>query len=368
VIADLITGVRYTHQQGVIHGNILQENVLVTAQGRGKLQGLPTSAVQCEMSDSSGKLSHQQDFVAISQLGRSVLQEVPPKRRSEGYDTLVKIVGALASAEGSDLDKVQLKLAQWLAKYGPKQPVSNLAGASTIPLAKSVSGSDDHALAQDGGSDSPGAAPPATKLRKKEEAELEPEAEHAGFLAKMWNEKRALSLAAIAATVLTLVGGIGASGYLLTQPSSTGGGAVAHKDRNEKKPASFASIAAKETGSATANKSRKEFKLDNLAAGDGPLSAPRPKDALDPVANKRRIDEMLAKSKAAENPPAVTEPVAENNAPTKKAARRRRRREAAAEAAAKVASTVEVTPVPEKPEATKTVAATKSPANLLPNQ
>ena len=128
---------------------------------------------------------------------------------------------------------------------------------------------------QQGGIDTP-----ATKLTE-EPAAPDQEAEPAGFMAKMWNEKRALSLAAIAATVLTFVGGIGATGYLLTQPSSTGGGAVAHKDRNEKKPASFASIAAKETGSATANKSRKEFKLDNLAAGDGPLSAPRPKDALD---------------------------------------------------------------------------------------
>ena len=334
-IADLISGVKYAHQEGVIHGNILQENVLVTAQSRGKLQGLPTSAVQCEMLDSSGKLSHQQDFIAISQLGRSVLQEVPPKRRGEGYEKLVKIVTALASAEGSVLEKIQLKLAQWLATYGPQQPVANLGTAGAPPMAKSISGTDD-ALAQQGGSDAPVAALPATKLTKKKKAEpeLEPEAEPASFLSKMWNEKRALSLAAIAATVLTLVGGIGAAGYLLTQPAPTGGdnsNAVATKDHKEKRTTSLA------------------------------MSAARPNDALDPEANKRKIEEMYAKRNAAAGQPAGSD--ADFAA---RAARREAKWEAAAkeEAAASVAVTtpVEVKLVPEKTEETKTVAATKSPA------
>jgi len=134
------------------------------------------------------------------------------------------VVGALAAAEGKALEETQLKLAQWLAKHGSKQPVATLSDGGALPGAKSTSGAEDFPLAaQQGGFDAPIATLPATKLKKKNkkaEPESEPEAEPAGFLARMWNEKRGLSLAAIAATVLALFGGVGAAGYMFAQPSS----------------------------------------------------------------------------------------------------------------------------------------------------
>ena len=36
IIADLVAGVEYAHEQGVIHGNILQENIRVTAESRSR--------------------------------------------------------------------------------------------------------------------------------------------------------------------------------------------------------------------------------------------------------------------------------------------------------------------------------------------
>ncbi len=356
VIADLITGVKYAHGQGVIHGSILQDNVLMTTQSRGKLQGLPTSAVRCEMSDSSGNLSHQQDFVAISKLGCSVLQEVPPKRRGEGYDALVKIVDSLASGEGSDLEKIQLKLAQWLAKHGRKTPVATLDDAG--PVSKSARSNADLSLArpvdpssaEQGGFDAPVAVLPGAKLTKKKKAEPTPEPEPAGFLAKMWNEKRALSLAAIAATALMLLGGVGVAGYSLTSPASTSGGnanAVAKKDRNGVKQASLAASQATPKSPVKPLKQPKEFKLEKLAQGDGLLSAARTKDALDPEATKRKFEEMYAKRNASVNKPPAGKPKVEPKLPTKTKA---------ASDTAKASK-----PVVPKPKETQTVAATKTP-------
>jgi hypothetical protein len=221
----------------------------------------------------------------------------------------------------------------------------------------------DPLVAQQGGFDTPVAALPATKLTKKKKVEPEPEPEPTGFLAKMWNEKRALSLAAIAATALMLVGGIGAAGYLLAQPSATGGdngNAVAEKNRNGKKPATLATSTTAKTDSTPASKRRKEFKLEKLAAGDGLLSAARTDDALDPEATKRKFEEMYAKRNDAGDQPAGPDIAAQT-----KAARRAARRKAAREkeaASVTAAPPAEVKPVTEKPEETKTVAAAKSPA------
>ncbi len=370
VVADLITGVKYAHQEDVIHGSILQENVLVTPQSRGKLQGLPTSAVRCEMSGSSGNLSQQQDFVAISQLGCSVLQEVPPKRRGEGYDALVKVVGALASAEGDDLEKMQLKLAQWLAKYAPKTPIASPVEASGVQGATAAGGANNlsmaqpvnSASAQSGDFDTPVGGLPVTKLTKKKKADPapQPEAEPAGFLSKMWNEKRVLSLAAIAATALTLFGGIGVAGYSLTLPSAAGdaaGNAVSKKDRERMNPASLATSAGEKNVSTKPIQKPTEFKLEKLAAGDGLLSAARPKDALDPDATKRKFEEMYAKRNAAENKSPVTKPTAESIAESNAATIAKRKQVEREAAAAAVASN----PVTENPKETQTVAVTKAP-------
>ena len=352
VVADLIAGVTYAHQQGVIHGNILQENVLMTAQNRGKLQGLPTSAVRWEMSGSSGDLSHQQDFAAISKLGCSVLQEVPPRRRGEGYDALVEIVGELASTEDSDLEKMQLKLAQWLAEHGSKMPEANRGANDTgdLALAQPV----DPLAAQQSGGDTSSAMLP----KNKEKADTESEAESVGFLTKMWNEKRALSLAAIAAAVFALVGGVGTTGYLLTQPSFGGSGnTVANKDRTGLKPASLDTSAAEKSDAATVSKRPKEFKLENLAAGTGLLSAARPKDALEPEATKRKFEEMYAKRNAAVDQPPAAEVAAEAKAARIKAKRKERKRKAR-EAAAEAMKASK--PVPENPQDTQTETSAKT--------
>ncbi len=333
IIGDIITGIKHAHREGVIHGNIVQENILVTADRHAKLQGLSTSAVRSAMSDLSGKLSSELDFAAISRFGQSVLQEVPPRRRGDGYDRLVDLLKTLSTVSAEKVDDIQLKLSQWTAEYAPKiQPatpvppstpqealtVAASSSDSALAMAKSV----DPLVAQQEGVESRTTALPAAPLTKKEKGIVpEPDVGAESFLLRMWNQKRGISIAALAAVLLALTGGAGAATYLLKQPATAPvGGDRQPNGQNEVNAANAANGESDSSKKSKTGRRRKEFKLERLAAGDGLLSGERSADALDPVATKRKFEELYAQRQAAAAKSAKPKPakskVAKSNAVT----------------------------------------------------
>ena len=299
IVENVVAGIEHAHASKIIHGNIIQDNVLIEPNGQAKLMGLSTATVRSIIAGNSGDQSYQQDYVSIAKVGQAVLKEVPAKRRTDGYDSLVTLLADLAKVADQDVSGFQEKLSQWISRHAPEAA----APSASAVLADEAASAPVTAIepSKEGSFDSPVAAVPMAaplkKKKKKTPVEEVPEEPEQGALSKFWDEKKGLAIGGIAAllaivgvTIFSLFSGGTTDQSIAKQDAASaksGKQAVKNKDK-KKKPKAFVP--------------KPKFEVGKLASGSGALSGERPADGLDPEATRKKFEAMYAAEKGGEEP------------------------------------------------------------------
>ena len=261
IINGIGSGLAYSHENEIIHGNVSPDNIIVTPKGKAELEGFPSATLYREGKSDTKPASAESDFRRLSKIGLALLKKLPESSRSEHYDDLNEMIKGLKKSE--DRDASLASLGEWVATHVPATDGSSIV---------EVPPEDDSFLSTDvpngaGDFDSPMSTVAPTTLKKKKPEPETPEPKARGFLVRMWEEKRAAFITAVAALSLFLAGG------LVTLGIAIGGGSG---------PQSPEQLVASN---------------DVKAAKASPLSKPsgggKTNEVLDPEANRKKLEQFF---------------------------------------------------------------------------
>ena len=282
IIEDLLHGVLHAHTEGIAHGSIIQENILVTPTGEPKLQGIPTAAVRSEISANAGSFKPEQDFDALAQIGRTVLQEIPPEQRGEGEPELVELLEKLSAcvADQGGTDEVLQGFADWRARFNAPPP--SPAPAAVMTDGFNSGSNKDKAAASLAMTSQTHAAEEGDDLADQPEDGAQHRPNSNGFFSGLWNNKPRARLAIMVGALCVILAGA-ASAYYVTSVAD--------------RPDTQENSGRKKRGGKKKDLVSKPLKLENLPKGDGLLSSNRPRQQFDPAATKKKFADMHAQQK-----------------------------------------------------------------------
>ena len=274
IIQGIASGLSYAHQSEILHGNVKAENIIVTPKGKAELQGFPSATLTSEVDGQANNITESSDFSQLAKVGSALLKEMPKTSRSEHYTEIATMMVGLK--DDTKRDQSLADLGDWVSDQ-----TDGAAEASDILLQpEEDSFISSVPAAEAGGFDSPMATVPKTTFKKKKAAPTpESETDDRGFLATMWQDKRAAFIACCAALLVSVFGGLG---YVLSSSTETSAKNIDDVDR---------SVAVKlDTNDAP---------LATSNAAEGALSVDREdktkQDIVDPEASRKALAEFFAK-------------------------------------------------------------------------
>ena len=283
IIEDLLHGVLHAHLEGIVHGGIVQENILVTPTGEPKLQGIPTAAVRSEILANADSLRPEQDFDALAQIGRTVLQEIPPEQRGEGEPELVELLEKLSDciADRDGIDKVLQGFADWRAQFNAPSP-------SPTSVALVMTGDSNSGPSNDGATASLTMASHTHRPgeegspidRSDDGSQHRPKSKRG--LSGLWTGNRRPVMVIMIGALCVVLAAATSAYYAISvvDRPDTQENSGPKKRRGKKK-----------------DLVSKPLKLENLPKGDGLLSSNRTREQFDPVAAKKKFADMHAQQK-----------------------------------------------------------------------
>lgn len=210
-----MAGISHAHENGVIHGCITQADLVLTDEDEVKIQNLSVLPLQQLQSDSDP--DPIADYVAISKISDSLLQEIPTSKRSENYATLVELFSSFQPDTANSATKLSDALTDWLKTCGESGLSDSIGVAATNPLA----GGFDQPIASTG-------APKQKKQTPEEPESSEPEPVQ-GAVGQLWKKNPVALIATVAVIVIMLIGGTAWGVLALTKDK---GNSVAQNDSN----------------------------------------------------------------------------------------------------------------------------------------
>ena len=264
IVQGIGAGLAYSHESGIIHGNVSPEKIIVTPNGKAELEGFPSAILIGETKKDAKPPTTGSDFRRLSKIGSALLKKLPEESRSEDYDTLKEMIAGLKSSE--DRDASLASLGDWVSAH---------TAASESSSGLGLKPEDDSFLSSESSTDAGDFESPmstlATTTLKKKEAEAEmPEPESRNFLKTMWEEKRAAFITCAAALFLFFAGGLVALGIAI------GGGSES-----------------KDSEPLVASRDTKVAKVADDIKADKPSSGIANKKAIDPEANRKKLEEFF---------------------------------------------------------------------------
>ena len=275
IVQDIAAGLTHAHQTKIIHGNVTNENIILTPDGQAKLEGFPASTLLSEINHDPNAppkvLSEATDFKRLAVIGVSLLKEIPQTARSDQFNTIADLFRQLGMTQTPGPKVEQLN--EWVDR--------NVEKVST-PLDDDSEETDFDPLAVVTPGEL-GSFPTNSPVRSKQSSPTSPDAEvkkprSKNIVAKLWRQQRGAFYAFATAILLTLGCIIGMLIY-----------AFSPSDEN----------IARQTPSPLAINDASQ--TDATASGD---SSAGDDNILDPEATKKRLAEFYAeqqRKKAAEN-------------------------------------------------------------------
>ena len=197
VVNSALKGMCYAHQNDVVHGQITPSDLVLTTDDEVKIQNLTLSPLRQQLDEKdsgvSGCISQESDFLAIANIGQTLLTEVLVSKKTEVDE---KLAGLLSAINPADAESIQLSID---AIDGWRMENGNVVEPdSEDPFS--------------GGFDNPISTTAVRQIKSKpteEKAESEEEEELAtpGFFGQLWSKNPVGVIATSAVLGLMLIGG-----------------------------------------------------------------------------------------------------------------------------------------------------------------
>lgn len=307
--SQLFAGLRYAHEQNVVHGGISQADLVLDGHEI-KLQNLAISPLRQEQHSNGSAPKPEDDYTTVIKITSSLLSETPEANRSPAFAELAKIFAGIESIDSKKIDSVTQELNVWMERHA--KPILD-----PVEKAADKNGGFDQPIATTGNlkTNQPKSPQPNSDTEETQEAELASQ--------NIWRKKPA-AVIAIAGVALTIL--IGGTVWGLISLFGGSGDAVAKSDN-----APFGKSQRVKVKKPDSDSKQPDFQdveqmsklIDGLQVEDGqPIpgdqqsaNAKQPVDPAQPVANTNATtpqNQNAVANPSANNPATATPPAPDN--------------------------------------------------------
>ncbi len=144
-----LMGLQFAHDHQVIHGNLSQQDLIISPEWGVKIQNLATSPLRVTSEHTTLESGKFDDFRSLAKISSTVLAELKPAKDSGERIELANILNSLATCDADSLTPAREQLARWLEIHEPNKP------DDLLDLAEREAHSADSGSVETGGFDQP---------------------------------------------------------------------------------------------------------------------------------------------------------------------------------------------------------------------
>ncbi len=117
-----LSGLQFAHDHHVIHGNLSQQDLIISPEWGVKIQNLATSPLRVTSENATFESGKLDDIRSLAGIGSTVLAELKPATDSGERIELANILNSLATCDTDSLTPAKEQLARWLENHEPNLP------------------------------------------------------------------------------------------------------------------------------------------------------------------------------------------------------------------------------------------------------
>ena len=121
-----LTGLHFAHDHHVLHGNLSQQDLIISPEWGVKIQNLATSPLRVTSEHATFESGKLVDIRSLARIGSTVLAELKPAKDSGERIELANILNSLATCDTDSLTPAKEQLTRWLENHEPNLPDSLL--------------------------------------------------------------------------------------------------------------------------------------------------------------------------------------------------------------------------------------------------